>query len=117
MAESKYYFVIFDYERDFSEERKIVEATIKELHTFYYKNRSLIISPNALLVKQFQENIIYHNSVHHNVDSAFCEIVREQKYLFYDNIHFFALPIELDTIAYYANKFKKELDYIDSMDN
>lgn len=59
MTESKYFLIFFDFEDDISGEGKIVKATIDELHTVYYKNRSLIISWNVLLIKPLKK--IFHH--------------------------------------------------------
>lgn len=113
MTESKYFLIFFDFEDDISGEGKIVKATIDELHTVYYKNRSLKISWNVLLIKPLKTDF---SSPQSTVDSTFCEQVKKHNFYFHEGINFFTLPVDIETISYYANKFKKELDYIDSKD-
>ena len=116
MKHDKYFLITFDYQRGQFSEEEIVNTAIARLHSYYYANRCLKISWNALLIKPNPKDVNYYNSPEYFVGEAFCEAI-EKHSGDTNGINFFIVPIELEIIKSYISKFEKELEYINSLDD
>ena len=107
----QYFVVFFDYDNNSHNEEQIVKGVMERLRTFYYKNLSLKLSNNVLLIRVFKDNL--RSSIEINIDDALSEQSSELKSDNY-KIRFFVIPVNLKDIQSHLSGFENEMEYLKS---
>lgn len=113
MKNEQYFIVFFDYENDYNDEEEIIKDTIEQLWSSDYKNLSLKLSKNVLLIKVFQSDLENYPYPENIVDDALCNVSsKKDEKLHYSTLKFFVLPIDLKDIESHLHDFKPEMEYL-----
>lgn len=115
---SKYNLVFFDYQLDaFGANQQLIQATIQNLLTGIYKNRSLILSTNTLLVTLFDSDFTSYPYPKECVEDVLSDEWQKTKGIDYDfsSIHIYVVPIQLEDIASQLSRFQREIKFLNAL--
>lgn len=115
----KYILVFFDYKSDaFGANEQLIKATIQNLWNGIYKNRSLKISPNTLLVRLFDSDLISYPYPKECVEDVFNEEYQKTEGIAYDlsSIYTYVLPVEIEDIVIQLRGFEREIELFNGLE-
>jgi hypothetical protein len=113
----RYLILVFDYNLKQYDNESYIQEIIELLRTDTYRNKSIQISKQTLLIRVFDENMNSYPYPKDLVDYAITDLIQEEVFSYADiaNLNYYCLPTSLKDIEIQTRGFEREIEYLDAL--
>lgn len=118
MKNTNYILAIFDTKLDcYNVDEVFIQAIIELLRTETFRNKSIQISKNTLLIRVFDVDFNSYPYPKNQIDDSISELIQKEIFSYDDvkNLNIYCLPVNLKDIDSEVLNFEREIDYLNEL--
>lgn len=118
MKNTNYTLAFFDNKLDCNDvDEDFIQAIIELLRTETFRNKSIQISKNTLLIRVFDVDFNSYPYPNDQIDDAISELIHKKIFSYDDvkNLNIYCLPVNLKDIDSALLNFEREIDYLNGL--